>query len=107
MPNLYRHLKLSQFRYEIANVAVPPILAGQLLTIHRPCHENPYQFSIVDDKGTLAIDLGVYGAPETFVVDKAGVIRFRYVGPVTPEVWEREINPVVEHLRSSDDLYDG
>jgi cytochrome c biogenesis protein CcmG/thiol:disulfide interchange protein DsbE len=68
-------------------------------------HENPYQFSIVDDQGTLAIDLGVYGAPETFVVDKAGVIRFRHVGPVTPEVWKRQINPVVEHLRSLDDLH--
>ncbi len=65
--------------------------------------EDPYQFSIVDDEGTLAIDLGVYGAPETFVVDKNGVIRFRYVGPVSKEIWERELSPVIEHLRSNDD----
>lgn len=64
--------------------------------------QDPYQFSIVDDKGTLAIDLGVYGAPETFVVDRQGVIRFRHVGPVTPDVWQQALAPVVEHLRSLD-----
>ncbi|MBT4162965.1 MAG: DsbE family thiol:disulfide interchange protein [Gammaproteobacteria bacterium] len=63
--------------------------------------EDPYRFSIVDDEGKLAIDLGVYGAPETFVIDSLGVIRFRYVGPVTNEVWQQEILPIVEHLRSS------
>lgn len=62
-------------------------------------HENPYEFSIVDDQGTLAIDLGVYGAPETFVLDASGVIRFRHVGPVTPEVWQETLLPVVEHLQ--------
>ncbi len=62
-------------------------------------HGDPYEFSIVDDKGTLAIDLGVYGAPETFVLDSGGVIRFRHVGPVTPEVWQDTLQPVVDHLR--------
>ena len=66
-------------------------------------HEDPYEFSIVDDKGTLAIDLGVYGAPETFVLDAHGVIRFRHVGPVTPEVWREKFLPVVEHLRGMSD----
>jgi cytochrome c biogenesis protein CcmG/thiol:disulfide interchange protein DsbE len=66
-------------------------------------HENPYVFSIVDDKGTLAIDLGVYGAPETFVLDASGVIRFRHVGPVTPEVWRETLLPVVEHLQGMSD----
>ncbi|MBT5701153.1 MAG: DsbE family thiol:disulfide interchange protein [Gammaproteobacteria bacterium] len=66
-------------------------------------HENPYEFSIVDDKGTLAIDLGVYGAPETFVLDANGVIRFRHVGPVTPEVWRQTLLPVVEHLQGMSD----
>ncbi|MBL6688957.1 MAG: DsbE family thiol:disulfide interchange protein [Pseudomonadales bacterium] len=65
--------------------------------------EDPYQFSIVDDAGTLAIDLGVYGAPETFVLDSGGVIRFRYVGPVTNTVWESEIYPVVSYLRENPD----
>ena len=66
-------------------------------------HENPYEFSIVDDEGTLAIDLGVYGAPETFVLDANGVIRFRHVGPVTPEVWRQTLLPVVEHLQGMSD----
>lgn len=65
--------------------------------------QDPYQFSIVDDAGTLAIDLGVYGAPETFVLDSGGVIRFRYVGPVTNAVWESEIYPVVSYLRENPD----
>ena len=56
-------------------------------------------FHIVDDKGTLAIDLGVYGAPETFVIDKDGVIQYRHVGAITREVWDRELYPVVELLR--------
>lgn len=62
--------------------------------------DDPYQFSLVDDKGTLAIDLGVYGAPETFVLDRDGVIRFRYVGPVTENVWRETLSPVVELLRA-------
>ena len=62
-------------------------------------HQDPYRFSIVDDKGRLAIDLGVYGAPETFVVDQNGVIRFRHVGPVTRKIWDRDLQPVVKHLR--------
>lgn len=61
--------------------------------------EDPYRFSIVDNDGTLAIDLGVYGAPETFVLDAAGVIRFRHVGPVTPDVWRDTIEPVVALVR--------
>lgn len=61
---------------------------------------DPYGFSIVDAEGSLAIDLGVYGAPETFVVDRRGVIRLRHVGPVTPDVWRRDVAPVVERLRS-------
>ena len=63
-------------------------------------HEDPYQFSVVDDEGTLAIDLGVYGAPETYVVDTMGVIRYRHVGPVSTQIWEEQLYPVVEHLRS-------
>lgn len=64
--------------------------------------KDPYKFSIVDDEGTLAIDLGVYGAPETFVVDSAGVIRFRHVGPVSTQIWQEQLLPVIEHLRHTD-----
>ena len=51
----------------------------------------------------LAIDLGVYGAPETFILDHKGVIRFRFVGPVTSNVWQETLLPVVEHLRGQAD----
>ena len=63
-------------------------------------YKDPYKFSVVDGKGTLAIDLGVYGAPETFVVDASGIIRFRHVGPVNSLVWREQILPVIEHLRA-------
>ncbi|MGR9045160.1 MAG: DsbE family thiol:disulfide interchange protein [Gammaproteobacteria bacterium] len=50
---------------------------------------NPYQFTIYDDEGMLGLDLGVYGAPETYLVDAEGVVRYRHVGVVTPEVWSQ------------------
>ena len=62
-------------------------------------YEDPYAFSIVDNEGTLAIDLGVYGAPETFIIDKNGFIRKRHVGPVNAKVWEEELKPIVDHLK--------
>src|SRR3989344_1248123 len=46
---------------------------------------NPYQAIIVDPKGDIAINFGVYGTPETFLVDKKGIIRYKYLGPVSPE----------------------
>ncbi len=61
-------------------------------------HGNPYAFTIVDNAGTLAIDLGVYGAPETFVVDADGVIRYRHVGAVTNDVWNDTLAPVIALL---------
>lgn len=61
-------------------------------------HGNPYVFTIVDNAGTLAIDLGVYGAPETFVVDAAGVIRYRHVGAVTKDVWDETLAPIIALL---------
>lgn len=48
---------------------------------------NPYVFNIFDADGMLGLDLGVYGAPETYLVDGEGIVRFRHVGVVTPEVW--------------------
>ena len=51
---------------------------------------NPYEFSIFDQKGILAKDLGVYGAPETFLIDQKGVIKVRHVGALTPDVWEKK-----------------
>lgn len=62
-------------------------------------YKDPFQFHVVDHEGTLAIDLGVYGAPETFVIDENGVIQYRHVGPVTRRVWRSKILPVVKLLR--------
>ena len=59
---------------------------------------DPYQAIAVDRDGRVAIDYGVYGVPETFVIDKQGVIRFKQIGPVTPEVLRDEIIPLVRKL---------
>lgn len=61
---------------------------------------NPYELSIVDADGRLGLDLGVFGAPETYVVDKQGVIRFKHVGVVDDRVWQRDLLPVVEALEA-------
>jgi cytochrome c biogenesis protein CcmG/thiol:disulfide interchange protein DsbE len=59
---------------------------------------NPYQTIIYDSKGLLAMDLGVYGTPETFVIDKEGIIRYKHIGAVSPDVWETKLKPLVEKL---------
>jgi DsbE subfamily thiol:disulfide oxidoreductase len=51
---------------------------------------NPYAAVAVDTDGRTAIDYGVYGAPETFLIDAQGVVQYRHVGPMTAEVWQRE-----------------
>ncbi len=59
---------------------------------------NPYELSLADSDGRLGIDLGVYGVPETFVIDKQGVIRYKQIGPITPEVWEQKLAPLIKEL---------
>ncbi|MBS0592233.1 MAG: DsbE family thiol:disulfide interchange protein [Proteobacteria bacterium] len=61
-------------------------------------HGDPYVASIVDAKGLVGIDFGVYGVPETFVIDQAGVIRLKHIGPVTQEVLRDQILPLVKKL---------
>lgn len=61
---------------------------------------DPYQKTGVDSDSRLAIDLGVTGAPETFVVDRGGRIRFKQVGPITPEVWADTILPLIRKLEA-------
>jgi len=53
---------------------------------------DPFEFSIYDFEGRLAIDLGVYGAPETFFIDKNGLIRERHVGVIDEKVWEEKFS---------------
>lgn len=60
---------------------------------------DPYALSIVDAEGRIGIEYGVYGVPETYVIDKAGVIRFKQIGPVTQDALEKTILPLVKELQ--------
>ncbi len=60
---------------------------------------DPYFASAFDGDGRVGIDFGVYGAPETFLIDKEGVIRYKKIGAVTPEALEKEILPRIAELR--------
>lgn len=61
-------------------------------------YKNPYAFNIYDPEGRLGLDLGVYGAPETFVVDGKGVVRYKHVGVVDERVWQELIKPVWDEI---------
>lgn len=60
---------------------------------------DPYIASIADHEGTLGLDLGVYGAPETYLVDARGVVRYRHVGVVDERVWTTILQPVYKELQ--------
>lgn len=60
---------------------------------------DPYTVSIADPEGRTGIDYGVYGVPETFVIDKNGLIRYKQIGPVTQEALEKKILPLVKELQ--------
>lgn len=62
-------------------------------------HGNPYQLTVSDRDGRVGMDLGVYGVPETFVIDKQGRIRFRHAGPVTPQFLKDKLLPLIEELK--------
>jgi cytochrome c biogenesis protein CcmG, thiol:disulfide interchange protein DsbE len=59
---------------------------------------NPYDASLFDNDGRVGIDWGVYGVPETFIVDRQGMIRFKHIGPLTPEIIRGSIEPLVRQL---------
>lgn len=61
---------------------------------------NPYDVSIMDNDGRIGIDWGVYGVPETFVVDKKGVIRHKLTGPVTLEAIQQTLLPLIKQLQA-------
>ena len=61
-------------------------------------HGDPYTVSIVDADGRVGIDFGVYGVPETFLIDQNGVIRFKHIGPLTPKVLKEFLLPKVKEL---------
>lgn len=60
--------------------------------------KNPYALNIYDEKGRLGLDLGVYGAPETYLIDSHGVIRYKHVGVVNGQVWLTKIKPKYDAL---------
>jgi cytochrome c biogenesis protein CcmG/thiol:disulfide interchange protein DsbE len=62
-------------------------------------HGDPYAAIVVDADGRAGIDWGVYGVPETFVIDKQGVIRHKQIGPITPQALREEILPALAKLQ--------
>lgn len=63
-------------------------------------HGNPYTLTAMDLDGRVGIDYGVYGVPETYVIDKQGIIRYKEIGPITPEKLKGTILPLVEKLQT-------
>jgi cytochrome c biogenesis protein CcmG/thiol:disulfide interchange protein DsbE len=61
---------------------------------------DPYSFSFYDIDGKVGIDYGVYGVPETYVIDKRGIIRYKRIGAVSPEILQKNIVPLVKALQS-------
>ena len=59
---------------------------------------NPYQLDIRDEQGSLGLNLGVYSAPETFLVDKHGIIRHKFVGVIDQRVWREQLAPLYQQL---------
>ena len=61
-------------------------------------HGNPYRLSVLDLDGRVGIDYGVYGVPETYLIDKAGIIRLKQTGPITPDVFASKILTLLVEL---------
>jgi len=59
---------------------------------------NPYAVIGSDQAGTVAINWGVYGTPETFVIDQQGIIRYKRIGIITPSIWQQHIKPLITQL---------
>jgi cytochrome c biogenesis protein CcmG/thiol:disulfide interchange protein DsbE len=63
-------------------------------------YKDPYVFSVFDKDGSLGMDLGVFGAPETFVVDHHGIIRKRFAGMINTQTWRAEFAPLIKQLEA-------
>ena len=62
---------------------------------------NPYDINAFDADGRVGIDYGVYGVPESYLIDKAGIIRYKHIGPITAEALEKTIIPLINELKKS------
>ena len=60
---------------------------------------DPFQLTVYDQKGRIGIDYGVYGVPETYVIDRAGVIRYKHIGPLSRDAAQKKVRPLIEELR--------
>ncbi|MBK1684264.1 DsbE family thiol:disulfide interchange protein [Rhodoferax fermentans] len=60
---------------------------------------NPYDVVIADRDGRIGINFGVYGVPESFLIDKAGVIRYKQIGPFTPDALQNKLLPLIRELQ--------
>jgi cytochrome c biogenesis protein CcmG, thiol:disulfide interchange protein DsbE len=63
-------------------------------------YDNPYKIIAFDGEGRVAIDWGVYGTPETFILDKKGIIRYKYIGALNQAIWQKEFAPLIQQLES-------
>lgn len=61
-------------------------------------HGNPYALSVLDIDGRTGIDYGVYGVPETYLIDQAGIIRLKHIGPLTAEVYAKKLAPLIAEI---------
>ena len=80
------------------NAEAEKTMATQRASAWLQRHGNPYALSAMDLDGRVGIDYGVYGVPETYVIDKAGIIRLKHTGPITPEVFSGKLLPLVKEL---------
>lgn len=62
-------------------------------------HGDPYHLVLEDPEGTMGLDWGVYGIPETYLIDADGIVRYKQVGPLTPAAWRRHFQPLLEAAR--------
>jgi cytochrome c biogenesis protein CcmG, thiol:disulfide interchange protein DsbE len=89
---------------ELANSGIAPVIGLN----YKDARENalpwlrrngdPYKLSVYDAEGRIGIDYGVYGVPETYVIDRKGVIRYKHIGPLTPEIAQKKLQPLVKEL---------
>ena len=61
---------------------------------------DPYELIVFDGNGRIGIDYGVYGVPETYIIDRQGVIRYKHIGPLTADVVQKEMDPLVRKLNA-------
>ena len=59
---------------------------------------DPFQLTVYDVSGRIGIDYGVYGVPETYVIDRKGIIRYKHIGPLTPEIVREKLQPLMQKL---------